>query len=176
MFRVPPKFAVVAFSASNLAPAVVPPIEMLRLPVEFCVYEPESVRIPVLPVESPGITIPLDRRFPLMDPTPNREPPVKVTPPEADNAPSSLVVPEFCKLAAPPTVKVLPVPMAKFPAFVKLPTVVKVRPPATLKLPVDALVAKFARPSVLVVELRIFDEMPVSVIFAAFVAMLAPAN
>src|ERR1700737_2609320 len=114
--------------------------------------------------------MPLDCRFPLMDPSPNREPPDRLIPPEADRVPSSVMLPDVCvNLAGPPTVKLLPVPVEKIPAFAKLPTVLKRRPLRRLKLPVEALVAKFARPSALLVELRSFDDFPLRVIFAAFV-------
>ena len=56
-------------------------------------------------------------------------------------------VPLFVKAAVPPVVNLLPLPvMVRLPLFVKAPKVVKVRPSARVKLPVDALVAKCAKP------------------------------
>ena len=76
----------------------------------------------------------------------------------------------------PPTVNVLPLPTVTAPALAKLPVVVKERLPARSKVPVASLVARFANPLVLFVELRISDAAPVRVILAPLVTMLAPAN
>src|SRR5262249_36114853 len=154
-----------------------PPIETSRLPPLFCLKAPESVRIPVLVAESPGLITPLDCRVPLMNPLPNRLPADNVTDPEVDRVPSSVSLPAVCvKLPTPPSAKRLPAPIVRAPAFEKLPIVVKARAPCRLKRPVEALVAKFARALALLVELRIFEAAPVSVMLAALVTMLAPAN
>jgi hypothetical protein len=176
--RVPFRLAApVAFSWSYLVPAVVPPIDISRTPLKFCVYVFETVSIPVDVDESPGVMVPLDWRAPAMDPVPNRLPPDKVTVPEADNVPSSVVLPTVCvKLPGPPVVKVLPVPIVKIPAFMKFPAVVKFRPVEMLKFPVEELVAKFLRPSVVPLWSTILEPDPINVMFAELVLMLALSN
>lgn len=139
-----------------------PPIAMPKTPLEFCVYVFETVSTPVEVDESPGVMVPLDWRAPATVPFPNRLPPVKLTMPEVDNVPSSVVLPPVCvKLPSAPSVKVLPVPIEKVPAFVKPPAVMKFRPPAMLKIPVAELLAKFLRPSVVPVWSTILDPDPI---------------
>ena len=76
----------------------------------------------------------------------------------------------------PPAVNSLPIPVVvRVPLLVKAPKVLNVRPPATVKLPVDALVAKFAKPFALSWSM-ILEEAPVNVIFAALVTIFAPLN
>jgi hypothetical protein len=86
-------------------------------------------------------------------------------------------MPAVCvNIPLPPTVKVLALPILRLPAFEKLPDVVKVRPPWRLKAPVDAVAAKLAKPLALLVELRTLDAVPVKVMLAALLTMLAPGN
>src|SRR5437899_4586658 len=132
--------------------------------------------MPVLVEESPGVTTPLDWTLPVMVPFPKREPDWTVNRLPTDRVPSSVVVPLDCvRLPDPPTVKVLPLPIVNVPALVKLPAVVKLRLLLMVKLPPDALVAKFARPLLLLWS-SICDEVPVSVRLAALVTMFAPLN
>src|SRR5438094_725891 len=132
--------------------------------------------MPVAVEESPGVMVPalLDVRAPVIDPFPNSEPPCRLTAPGADNDPSSVVVPPDCvNIPVPPSENVLPVLMVKVPELVKFPAVVNERLPARAKVPL--LVAKFAKP--LAFDwLIIWEEVPVSVMFASLVTMLALAN
>src|SRR6516162_4867716 len=190
----------VTFNWSKLVPAVVPPIEIPRVPPEAWVYVPLSERMPVWVKESPGLMTPLDvTAVPVIVPLPNSDPPFRLSVPEAFRVrlPSSVVVPAVCvNRPVPPTVKALPEPMVKVPVFVRFPPVVNPlplpvtvrlpllvkapavlnrRPPATVNFPLLALVAKLARP-LPPVWLIICEEMPVNVKFAALVTMLAPLN
>ena len=125
---------------------------------------------------SPGVTVPalLDVKAPVINPFPNSEPPCRLTAPEADSDPSSVVAPPDCvNIPGPPNVNVLPVLMVKVPALVKLPAVVNERFPARVKLPL--FVAKLAKPLLLDWSM-ILEVVPVSVMLAALVTMLALLN
>jgi len=138
---------------------------------------PVSFRMPVNVEEVPGVMVPalLEVRAPVIEPVPKSEPPFRLTPPvEADSDPLSVVVPPDCVNAAElPNVNVLPVLMVKVPALVKLPAVVNERLPAKAKVPL--LVAKLAR-ALALDWLIICEEVPVSVMLAALVTMLALLN
>src|SRR5580704_16440996 len=132
--------------------------------------------MPVTIEESPGVMVPalLEVRAPVINPFPNSEPPFRLTAPVADSDPSSVVVPPDCvNIPGPPNVNVLPVLMVKVPALEKFPAVVNERFPARVKLPL--LVAKFAKPLALD-WLIIWEEVPVRVMLAALVTMLALLN
>src|SRR5216684_4376953 len=132
--------------------------------------------MPVFVKESPGVMVAalLEVRAPVIDPFPKSDPPFRLTAPGADSDPSSVVVPPDCVNApGPPTENVLPVLMVKVPALAKFPAVVNERFPARAKVPL--LVAKFARPLALDWSI-IWEEVPVSVMLAALVTMLAPLN
>ena len=136
-----------------------------------------SFSMPVAVEEMPGVMIAalLDVRPPVIEPVPKSEPPFRLTPPvEADSVPLSVVVPpDWVNIPEPPSENVLPVLMVKVPALAKFPTVVNERLPARAKLPL--LVAKFASPLALDWSI-IFEDVPVNVMLAALVTMLAPAN
>ena len=76
----------------------------------------------------------------------------------------------------PVTVKVLPGPRDIAPAFVKFPVLVKSRPLWSEKLPVAAFVEKFAKPFTLDSLMMGFVAVPLRIMFAAFVTILAPVN
>src|SRR5690349_2052271 len=102
--------------------------------------------MPVFVEESPGVITALDWTLPLILPFPNRDPPCRVSRPEEERTPSSVVMPpDWLKLLAPPILNLLPLAMVSIPAFVKLPAVVKFRLPLMVKLPPLALLAKLAR-------------------------------
>ncbi len=78
-------------------------------------------------------------------------------------------------VSEPVTVMVLPLFTVRLPLSVKLPAVVKFAPDASAKLPLEAIVVNPARPLLLLVEFTI-SPVPCSVMLAASVTMLAPAN
>ena len=136
--------------------------------------------LPARLTASPTLNVPPEVRLPEKVPAfPNTEPPLMVNAPAPVTAivPSSVVLPAVCvKLWPGATVKVVPVETFNVPALLKAPAVVKFLPEASVKLPAAAFVAKFARPFVTPVWSTILELAPVSVIFAAFVTMLAPLN
>jgi hypothetical protein len=133
--------------------------------------------MPVLVADAPGVTIPLETRFPVMVPPANSDPPDRVTPPDAAKRAAVRGGARGLRVTpGPPTVNVLPVPTVTVPAFETLPAVVKLAPLARVNLPAASLVAKFASPFFRVVVLRISADLPVRVMAASFVSILAPAN
>ena len=90
--------------------------------------------------------------------------------------PVSVVPEKFVSVSAKLTMNLLEVlPTVSVPLLVKLPPVVKTFPPVTSKVAPELLVAKFIKPFP-PVEFSMAAAVPVKVMFAALVTMLAPAN